>query len=187
MTEQLSEIGGRLSALRDIIDIPAEKMAEQMNLGIDEYISYEKGERDFSFSFLYNAANILGVDVLDIISGESPRLTKCAVVRKDRGYDIMRREAYDYKHLAFTFSNKKAEPFMVTVEPKENENGGSLALHSHEGQEFNYMVSGSMEFHLENIVYELNEGDSVYFDSGVPHAMKAIGDMPAKFLAVVIK
>jgi len=183
MTEQLSEIGGRLGALRDIIDITEEKMAEYMKLGVEEYISYEKGERDFSFSFLYNAANILGVDVLDIISGESPKLTKCAIVRKDKGFDIMRREAYDYKHLAFTFRNKKAEPFMVTV---ENHNSG-LTLHSHEGQEFNYMVSGSMEFHLENTVYELNEGDSIYFDSGVPHAMRAIGNAPAKFLAVVIK
>ena len=182
MTEQLSEIGSRLKALRDIIDIPAEKMAEKMKLSEGEYLAYEDGEKDFSFSFLYNAAGIFGVDVVDIISGESPKLTVCSLVRKGEGYDIMRRAAYDYKHLAFTFSNKKAEPFMVTVEPKEEE----LTLHSHEGQEFNYMVSGSMEFHIGGTVYELNEGDSVYFDSGVPHAMKALGGT-AEFIAVVIK
>ena len=185
MTEQLSEIGGRLAALRDIMDITAEKMAEDMKTDVDEYIAYERGERDFSFSFLQNAANILGVDVVDIISGESPKLTKCALVRKGKGYDIMRRKAYDYKHLAFTFRDKKAEPFMVTVEPKDD--GGEPTLHSHEGQEFNYMVSGNMEFYLDNTVYELAEGDSVYFDSGIPHAMKAVGGQPAKFLAVVIK
>ena len=185
MTQQLSEIGGRLAALRDILDITAEKMADDMKLGIEEYIAYEKGQRDFSFSFLQNAANILGVDVVDIISGESPKLTSCALVRNGEGYDITRREAYDYKHLAFTFSNKKAEPFMVTVEAK-NENE-EIKLHSHDGQEFNYMVSGSMEFHLDNIVYELKEGDSVYFDANMPHAMKAVGGQPAKFIAVVIK
>jgi len=185
MTEQLSEIGGRLAALRDIMDIPTEKMAEDMKTDIDEYIAYEQGERDFSFSFLQNAANILGVDIVDIISGESPKLTKCSLVRKDKGYDIIRREAYDYKHLAFTFRDKKAEPFMVTVEPKKD--SGEPVLHSHEGQEFNYMVSGTMEFYLDNNIYELNEGDSVYFDSGIPHAMKAVGNQPAKFIAVVIK
>ena len=184
MTDQLSEIGKRLGALRDIMDISTEEMEKHMKLCAGEYISYENGEKDFSFSFLYNAANILGVDVLDIISGESPRLTKCALVRKGQGFDIARREAYDYKHLAFTFRNKKAEPFMVTVEPKEN---AKFTLHSHEGQEFNYMVSGSMEFHLGETVYELGEGDSVYFDSGIPHAMKAAGKTPAKFIAVVIK
>ena len=72
---------------------------------------------------------------------------------------------------------------MVTAEP----NDSVIKLHAHEGQEFNYMVSGKMEFHLDNIIYELNEGDSVYFDSSVPHAMKALGNQPAKFIAVVIK
>ena len=187
MTQQLAEIGGRLAALRDILDIMPEKIAEEMKLDVNEYTAYEKGQRDFSFSFLQNAANILGVDVVDIISGESPKLTTCALVRKGEGYDIMRRKAYDYKHLAFTFSNKKAEPFMVTVEPKPDGDGEEVKLHSHDGQEFNYMVSGSMLFYLDNIVYELNEGDSVYFNANAPHAMKAVGGQAAKFIAVVIK
>jgi mannose-6-phosphate isomerase-like protein (cupin superfamily) len=169
------------------MDIPAEKMAENMKLDAGEYIAYERGERDFSFSFLQNAAAIFGVDIVDIISGESPKLTKCALVRKGGGYDIVRRKAYDYKHLAFTFSNKKAEPFMVTVEPAQNNGGEKITLHSHEGQEFNFMVSGSMEFYLDNKIYELGEGDSVYFDSSVPHAMKATGNKAAKFIAVVMK
>ncbi|MCL2817616.1 MAG: XRE family transcriptional regulator [Clostridiales bacterium] len=184
MTEQLMEIGGRLKGLRNIMDITAEKMAADMKLGTGEYLAYERGELDFSFSFLFNAANILGVDIVDIISGETPRLTTCVLVRKGEGYNITRREAYDYKHLAFTFKNKKAEPFMVTIEPKEKD---EVVPHSHEGQEFNYLVSGSMEFHLDGRVYALGEGDSVYFDSGIPHAMKAIGRQPAKFIAVVIK
>ncbi|MCL1819717.1 MAG: cupin domain-containing protein [Oscillospiraceae bacterium] len=182
MTEQIIEIGGRLKGLRDIMDISPEKMADELKISVKEYIAYENGELDFSFSFLQNAANILGVDVVDIISGEAPRLSTCALVRKGEGYSIMRREAYDYKHLAFTFRNKKAEPFMVTVEPKE----GEITLHSHEGQEFNYMVSGSIEFHIGDIVYELNEGDSVYFDSSLPHAMRAVRGH-SQFIAVVVK
>jgi quercetin dioxygenase-like cupin family protein/DNA-binding XRE family transcriptional regulator len=184
MTDQLQEIGARLGALRDVFDISVEAMAQKIKISVDEYTAYENGQRDFSFSFLQNAAQIFGVDVVDIISGESPKLTKCALVRKGEGYDIKRRKAYDYKHLAFTFSNKKAEPFLVTVEPKEGE---TPTLHSHEGQEFDYMLSGTMKFYFDNIVYELNEGDSVYFDSGVPHAMKAVGNQAAQFLAVVIK
>ena len=184
MTDQLTEIGGRLKALRNIMDISTEKMADDLKLGIDEYSAYERGERDFSFSFLFNAANLLGVDVLDIMSGETPKLTKCALVKKGEGYDIARREAYGYKHLAYTFSKKKAEPFMVTVEPNK---AAEVVMHAHEGQEFDYMVSGKMEFYLEDIVYEIGEGDSVYYDSSLPHAMRAIGDQTARFLAVVIK
>jgi len=185
MTGQLTEIGGRLAGLREIMNISAEKMAEEMKLSCEEYVAFEQGQRDFSFSFLQNAAAFLGVDVVDIISGESPRLSACSLVKAGEGYDITRRKAYDYKHLAFTFKNKKAEPFLVTVEPKTE--GGEPALHSHGGQEFNYMVSGMMEFFHGNSVYELSEGDSVYFDASLPHAMKALGEVPAKFIAVVMK
>jgi transcriptional regulator with XRE-family HTH domain len=183
MTEQLKEIGTRLAALREICEMTTAEIAEKMGISEEEYISYENGEKDFSFSFLYNAASILGVDVLDIMSGESPKLSICAVVRKGEGYAIERRSAYDYRHLAFTFRKKKAEPFLVTVEPRDE----TPVLHDHEGQEFNYMVSGSMRFFIGDISYDLEEGDSVYFDSSVPHAMKALGSKPAKFIAVVMK
>jgi quercetin dioxygenase-like cupin family protein len=182
VTQQLQEIGVRLLALREIMELTPAQMAEKMKMPEGEYISYEKGEMDFSFSFLYNAATILGVDMLDIISGESPKLSVCTLVRGGEGYKIFRREAYDYKHLAYTFRNKKAEPFIVTVTPKEEE----PKLHSHEGQEFDYILSGEMAFYLGKEIYMLKAGDSIYFDSSVPHAMKAtLGDV--NFLAVVMK
>jgi len=185
MTEQLKEIGMRLTSLREINCLSAERMAEKLDLDINTYLKYEKGEEDFSFSFLSNAAAQLGVDVVEIITGDAPKLTICSLVRKGGGYDISRNSAYDYKHLAFTFKNKLAEPFMVT-EGSYNA-PGFPAQHTHDGQEFNFMVSGSMEFHLGDAMYILNEGDSIYFDAKIPHAVKALGDAPAKFLAVVMK
>jgi len=169
--------------LRESTGYTPEKISESLEVPLSDYLLYEAGEKDFSFSFLYKVAGILGVDVLDIISGETPKLSTCCVVRAGGGYDINRRKAYDYKHLAFTFRNKKAEPFMVTVEPSD----AIPERHAHEGQEFNYLVSGSMEFFIGDMVYELGEGDSVYFDSAVPHAMKTHGNTPAKFLAIVMK
>ena len=183
MTEQLRDIGRRLSDLRSIMDFTPSDFAVKMGVTEEELSSYEAGERDFSFSFLHNASQILGVDVIDIITGESPRLSTCCVVRDGQGLGIDRRAAYSYKHLAFTFRDKRAEPFLVTVEPKP---GDKPTLHSHEGQEFNLMQSGTMTFYIGDISYDLNKGDSVYFDSTVPHAMKALGDEPATFLAVVV-
>jgi quercetin dioxygenase-like cupin family protein len=60
-------------------------------------------------------------------------------------------------------------------------------LHGHEGQEFNYVISGKVTFYIGDISYELEEGDSVYFDSGVPHAEKALDGKSARFLAIVMK
>lgn len=185
MTEQLKEIGMRLASLREINHLSAESMADKLDLDVKEYLKYEKGEEDFSFSFLSNAAALLGVDVVEIITGDTPKLTVCSLVRKGGGYNIAKNSTYDYKHLAFTFKNKLAEPFMVTE--KAFDAPGTPAQHTHDGQEFNYLVSGSMEFHLGDVTYLLNEGDSVYFDARIPHAVKPIGGVPAKFIAVVIK
>lgn len=185
MTEQIIEIGRRLYALRDSMEFSTAEIAKAMNISQAEYEAYEKGQKDFSFSFLHNAAEILGVDVLDIISGESPKLSRCSVVRNGRGYEIARREAYDYRHLAFTFRDKKAEPFLVTIEPKPEE--AEPDKHAHEGQEFNYVLTGQIRFYIGDEIYELSEGDSMYFNSGIRHAMRAMNNQPATFLAVVMK
>lgn len=60
------------------------QMAEKLNMSEPEYIEYEKGNKDFSFSFVYNCANLLGVDVLDIISAAPPRFLRHAWLRQAR-------------------------------------------------------------------------------------------------------
>lgn len=75
MTEQLKEIAIRLKTLRQIMDVSAEEMAQVCGVTPKEYDAYERGDRDFSFSFIYNAANRLGVDVVDLMSGDSPKLS----------------------------------------------------------------------------------------------------------------
>jgi mannose-6-phosphate isomerase-like protein (cupin superfamily) len=182
MTEQLRDIGRRLSDLRSIAEMPPKTFCEKTGVNPRELEAYEKGEMDFSFSFLYNAARILGVDVMDLMSGDSPHLSGWCLVRKGDGYAIDRRAAYKYSHLAFTFRNKKAEPFMVTVEPKAE----APALHAHDGQEFNWLVSGRMKFFISENEYVLEPGDSVYFNASIPHAMQALDNTPAQFLAVVM-
>ncbi len=183
MNEQIKDIGLRLRAMREDMEITPEEMAQKLEVDIDSYLAYESGEMDFSFSLIYNAAEILGVDVLDLISGSAPTLSMCCMVKKGKGYSVKRDEEYDYKHLAYTFRNKKAEPFLVTITPDDK----APVMHGHDGQEFNYVLSGKMMLYIGDISYELSKGDSVYFDASVPHAEVAIGDKEAQFIAVVIK
>lgn len=183
MTEQILTIAERIRALREICGLSEEECAQKCGVSLEEYREHEKGMRDFSFSFLYNAARVFGVDVIDLMSGDSPKLTHCTLVRGGNGYAIERREAYKYIHLAFTFRKKKAEPFLVTVEPNEEV---MPEQHSHAGQEFQYFLKGSVRFALGEHEYILTPGDSVYFDSSVPHACIALNNEPAQFLAVVM-
>ena len=184
MTEQLKEIALRLKTLRQIMDMSEEELAQVCGVDVNTYKAYERGERDFSFSFIYNAATHLGVDVVDLMSGDSPKLTNMCVVRKGKGFKINRRSAYDYQHIAYTFRNKKVEPFVVTVEPKPDEE--KPVLHAHDGQELNFIIEGSMDFYLGSTTTVLGAGDSVYFNSGVPHAMRALNGERVQFLAVVM-
>ena len=182
-SEELRLIGLRLSDMREICEYTPAFMAEKLGVTEDEYLSFERGEKDFQISFLCEAANVLGVDVHDLMSGESPKLSLCTFVKSGKGYDITRNAAYGYKHLAFPFKDKKAEPFLVTVEPGRAEPHPN----SHPGQEFEYMVSGKMILYIGDEEYLMEEGDSAYFNSENPHALKAVGDEPAKFIAIVIR
>ncbi len=184
MSQMLIDIAQRIRELRTMEDISQEEMAKRCGVSLEEYQQYETGQKDFSFSFVYTVAGVLGVDVVDILTGESPRLSNAAVVRKGQGFKIDRRKAYDYRHLAYTFKGKMAEPFLVTVEPAPESE--KPTLHEHSGQEFNYMLEGTMALYIGDVIYVLEEGDSIYFNSTVPHAMRAMNGKAARFLAVVM-
>ena len=183
MDEQLLEMGMRLRELREVNGVSEEEMAKKLGKTVSEYLEYEDGKQDFSFSFMMNVATILNIDVINLLSGQSPKLSDCSIVRKGQEFFIKKEGAYDYKHLAYTFKNKKSEPFFVTCMPGEEDK----VFHSHEGQEFNFVLSGSMRLTVGDMTYDLNKGDSAYFNSGLPHGIKVLGNTPLKFLAVVMK
>ena len=183
MNNQIKDIGMRLRFMREDCDYSVKEMAEKLNVSEKDYTAFENGEKDFSFSFIYNAAEALGIDVLHLISGDSPTLSMCCMVKKGNGYSVKRAHEYDYKHLAYTFRDRKAEPYLVTITPDEK----PPVMHGHEGQEFNYVLSGKMKLYIGDISYELSKGDSIYFDGSIPHAEVAMGEKPTEFIAVVVK
>ena len=182
--EQIKEIAQRLRALREIEEISVAEMAKLTGKTEAEYEEYEAGGKDFSFSFLYTAANRLGIDITDLLTGENAKLRTFSLVRNGKGLKMERRKAYKYQHLAAIFRDRSMEPFLVTVEPKDTE---AVKKNAHEGQEMNYVVEGSMTFFIHDTQVLLNEGDTVYFDASTPHAMRAEGGKPCKFLAIISK
>jgi quercetin dioxygenase-like cupin family protein len=73
---------------------------------------------------------------------------------------------------------------MVTIDPHPE--GESFEFNSHPGQEFNYVIKGTMLTIIDGHEIILNEGDSIYFNSGCKHAMKALNNDQVKFLAIVL-
>lgn len=184
MSGNIQAIAVRICDLREISGLTQQQVAEASGVPLGDYAEYEKGVRDFSFSHLFNIANALGVDISDLLTGESPKLRGYVLTRSGEGLAFERRKAYHYQHLAYNFRDKKAEPFLVSVE-YDGQTSGKTA-HSHEGQEFDYLLEGRMLIELGGNRMTLEPGDSVYYDSSLPHAMYAL-DADAKFIAVVIK
>lgn len=184
---QVQEVAKRIRSLREDLGLSLEDMAQATGRSVEEYQAQESGEQDFSFTFLFKCAQTMGVDVVEILTGESPHLKGYELTRKGNGLSIKRRAGFEYLHQAPFFSQKLCEPFVVTAPFIADEQDKPIHLSYHTGQELDYIISGRLRFAYENHVEELEAGDTLYYDSGRGHGMIAIGNEPCVFLAVVIK
>lgn len=184
MTTDLNQIGERIKGLRDALDYSPDEMAQRLEVETEDYLQYESGQRDISVSFLQRIEREFNVDISTLMFGTEPRMNSYFVTRKDKGVSVERVSAYKYQSLTAGFTNNVAEVFEVTVEPKPMEEDFFENIHA--GQEFNMVLEGSMMLHINGKNLILNQGDSIYFDSSLPHGMKSLHDKPVKFLAVVL-
>jgi len=185
MTEQIKLIAERIKGLRDISGISSESFAKELGISNKLLIQYESGTTDIPVGFLCKVALKYGLELSALLSGENPRLHVYCVVRKGKGIDINRRKQYRYENLAFNFINKIAEPFIVTIDPSPET--VPLEFNSHPGQEFNYVIEGMMKIMIDDHEIILNQGDSIYYDSGHLHAMRALNNAQVKMLAVILQ
>ena len=184
MKEKIQLIADRIKELREISGLSAEALAPELGISTELLLQYESGAVDIPVGFLYNVAHKFGIELSAILTGENPRLHVYCVVRKDRGLNVERRKQYKYESLAFNFINKKAEPFIVRIEPDTE--SAPMEFNSHPGQEFNYVIEGELKVIIEAHEIVLNPGDSIYFDSAYKHAVKAMNQTPVKLLAIVL-
>jgi quercetin dioxygenase-like cupin family protein len=85
-----------------------------------------------------------------------------------------------FSPLAAGKNARHMEPFMIDVRP-----GAEHSLSAHEGEEFIHVLAGAIEVEYGKEMYSLGAGDSIYYDSIVPHQVRAAAGAPAQILAVV--
>jgi mannose-6-phosphate isomerase-like protein (cupin superfamily) len=184
MPEKIKNIASRIKDLREIAGVSPETLAHEFNIPGEKYLEYESGAADIPVSFLYEVAHRFNVELTDLLTGKSPKLHTYALTRKGKGVGVERRKQYKYQSLAYNFIHKKAEPFLVTAEPVVA--GEPVSFNNHPGQEFNFVLEGTLKIIINDHELILNEGDSLFFDSGVNHVMQAMNGKPARFLAVIL-
>lgn len=182
--EKIQEIAFRVKELREIEGLTPEDICSLIKIPIVDYLDFEAGNRDIAAGDLLEIAKKLNVSLAVLLTGDAPKMNIYSVTRKDKGVEVDRRKQYKYESLAANFANKKAEPFVVTVDPNPPKKPD---LNSHIGQEFNYIIEGRMRLTIHKSEIILGTGDSIYFDSSYPHAIEALDDKPARFLVIIVK
>ena len=184
--EKLLEVARRIREMREISGFSVDEMAEKTEVTPAEYLAFEEGKEDFPFTFIHKCALAFGLGITDILEGESARLSSYTVTRRGGGRQTAEEEGISIVNVAPMFKNKIAEPYFCQYDYDENLLNKPIHLTKHNGQEFDYVISGKMKIQIGNNFEELAAGDSIYYNSSTPHGMIAIGGENVKFIAIIL-
>jgi quercetin dioxygenase-like cupin family protein/DNA-binding XRE family transcriptional regulator len=180
-------VGEKIKSVRIEKAISPADLARQSGISEADLAKMEENELAPPLGVIINLAKVLAVPVGDLFgdSGDSP----FCIVRSDDGAAVSRFSSayakscgYTYQGLGQQKRNRQMEPFLVTLNPKEEQD---VLANRHSGEEFIYVLEGEVEVSLLDHKGILHPGDSIYYDSSVPHIISCHGDTPAKILAVI--
>lgn len=180
-------IGKKIRDLRKKAGFVLQDLSDQTGLSKALLSQIEKEVVSPPIATLLKISKALNVNISFFFQDSDPE-EKVVLVRRDESKIIDSRyfgreeSGYYYEALAYKKSKKYMEPFLVEFKRKRAE---KLSYFSHEGEEFIYLLEGKLEFRTEGQQYFLDPGDSLYFESSIPHAYRALGRRNAKALTVV--
>ena len=185
--QKLKQIADRIRELRLITGLSVAEMALRTGLTEEEYIECESGTRTLSVAFLYHCTLSFGVDMGDILEGKSPKLSSYALTRRGEGQRIEEAHHMVGYNLASDFRNRIALPLYMELNYREGAETERIEQVTHEGQECDIVITGRMKIQIGEHTEILNPGDTIYYDSGTPHGMIAVGGEDCTFYAIVLR
>jgi transcriptional regulator with XRE-family HTH domain len=184
-----NRIGTKLTTLREALQLSREELAERCDCDETVIAKLEDGQLAPSLAPLIKITRALGVRLGTLLDDDTH--VGPVVTRKDAAEEVARLKSLetssdagvlDFFSLAEGKTSRHMEPFMIAVNPTDS---GSHSLSSHEGEEFVFVLNGEIEIEYGKDLHVLVPGDSIYYDSIVPHQLRCHGDVPARILAVV--
>ena len=183
---KIREMAGRIRELREVSGFTVEETARRIGVSTEEYIQCESGKRNLSIAFLYRCALSFGVDFADLIEGHSPKLRSYDLTRKGEGQRIEEAHHMVGYNLAADFRNRIALPLYMEMKYREGAEYQDIELVTHEGQECDIVIRGHMKIQIGGHTEILHPGDTIYYDSSVPHGMVAVEGEDCAFYAIVL-
>lgn len=173
-------VGQNLRRLRTEHELSLRALAEASELNINTLSLIENGRVSPSVSTLQKLALALNVPVASFIEAG---VEKKNIIHQKVGLRPRATFAHGtLEDLGTELAGRWAEPFLVTMEPGAD-SGGSPILHT--GLEFIYCLEGSITYAIESQQFDLDPGDSLLFESHLPHRWMNTGTVPARSLLVL--
>ena len=180
-------VGEKIKALREQKGLSLKDVADLTGFSTALLSQMENHLVSPSLGTIIKLARALGVKVGDFL-GETQG-EPFTIVRKDERKKVSRfaskdgvKYGYSYESLGFEKKDRHMEPFIVTLEPATVKASKTSV---HEGEEFIFVLEGEMEVILGDHTDVLYPGDSIYYDSTIPHRVQCHQDKVTKILAVL--
>jgi len=182
-----NRVGAKLTTLRESMGLSVEELAERSSCDVVVIQQLEAGDVAPSLAPLIKITRAMGCRLGTLLdddtqlgpvltrAGEADEVERLKSLETGTGAGTL-----DFFSLAAGKTSRHMEPFLITVNPAD---GHSLS--THEGEEFIYVLGGTIEIEYGKDLYTLGAGDSIYYDSIVPHQVRGAGSEPARILAVV--
>ncbi len=181
------KIGERIRALRKAKGLSIADISEQSGIPESTIYGIEGHMISPPLGNIVSLAKVFEISVGDFFgeTGDSPY----CIVRSDDRKTVSRFNStdgtsggYSYQSLGLQKKNRHMEPFLVTLSPTDSSEG---ELNQHIGEEIVFVLEGEIEVRLLDKREILNPGDSIYYDSTMPHFISCHGKEPATILAVI--
>ncbi|MBP3412829.1 MAG: AMP-binding protein, partial [Oscillospiraceae bacterium] len=183
---KIREMATRIRELREVTGLSVKEMAKRTGVTEEEYLHCEAGQTDLNIVFLYRCALSFGVDITDLIEGHSPNLRSYTLTRAGDRQMIDQGGHLTHYNLAAGFKNQIALPLFVVAHYSEEAEHEDMELTTHDGQECDLIIKGTLKIQIGEHTEILHEGDSIFFDSSTPHGMIALGGEDCTFYAIVV-
>jgi transcriptional regulator with XRE-family HTH domain len=173
-----SDFGSKLFKMRESHNFTQEKLADKALCTPEFLQDLENNQTTPSVGFLIKLAKIFDVDPDTFLNSD-----KRAKLSGNRAKEYTKRTTnYHYQTLTPDAENEHLRVFMITIE--SNQIHKSVAFR-HEGEEFIYVMEGKIELTLGEKVNKLLKGESIKFNSQIPHKLKSLADEMSKCLVTL--
>jgi len=183
------EIGSKVRELRKKRQFTLEDIVTKTGLTKSVLEDIEGGDFMPPVATLIKLAKALGVGMAYFFEEEAAPRERISVTRSGERMKLKRRPHhhegevdYVYETLETRKPDKHMEPLFVEFLPMEV---SDMVFVNHEGEEFLYVLEGTLEFRSDDRVEVLRHGDAIYFDSDINHSFRSLTDKPAKAVVVV--